>query len=94
MLEIFLLIFIGKQLSKMAKAKGHSGAWAALGVLGWFGGEIIGFLMGAAMGLDLGAYLTALVGAAMGAAIGFIVVSSLPDRNEGLALHELEETFR
>jgi hypothetical protein len=94
MLEIFLLIFIGKQLSKMAKAKGHSGAWAALGVLGWFGGEIVGFLMGAAMGLDLGAYVAALVCAAMGAAIGFVVVSSLPDHNAGLELDEMAETFR
>ena len=37
MLEIIFLMRFGRSLSKIAKEKGRSGGWAALGVLFWFG---------------------------------------------------------
>ncbi len=79
MLEIFLLIWLGKKLARIAGSKGRSGGWAALGVGFWVLGEIIGFIIGAMMGLDLGAYVVAIMMAAGAMGIAFLIVSNLPD---------------
>lgn len=79
MLEIFLLITFGKKLAELARGKGRSPAWAALGVMFWVGGEIIGFIIGALLGLEgLGAYPVAIVVAALGAFVAWMVVKNLP----------------
>jgi hypothetical protein len=77
MLEIFLLIRFGKSLSAMAKAKGRSGGWAGLGVLFWFVGEIMGFLIGDLLGLGMGSYLLGIGVAFAGAGVAYAVVKSL-----------------
>lgn len=77
MLEIFLLIWAGRKLARMAREKGRSGGYAGLGVGLWFTGEILGFIIGTALGLELGAYATALVMAAAGLGLAFLIVSRL-----------------
>ena len=79
MLEILLIIWLGKKLSALAKERGRSGAWAALGIGFWFFGEIVGFFIGGMLGFEgLGAYPIALVLAAMGAGVGYFIVANLP----------------
>jgi hypothetical protein len=77
LLEIFLLIWSGRRLARMAREKGRSGAYAGLGVGFWFTGEIGGFVLGSALGLELGAYATALALAAAGLGLAFLIVSRL-----------------
>ena len=85
MLEILLLIKFGKSLAKLAKSKGRSGGWAALGVAFWFGGEVMGFIVGTAFGLELGAYLFALAFAGAGIGVAYLVVKSLAPMGPALA---------
>jgi len=77
MLEIFLLIWAGKKLARMAGEKGRSGGWAGLGIGLWVGGELLGALIGGFLELDLGAYVMALALAGVGLGIAFAVVGSL-----------------
>jgi hypothetical protein len=93
MLEFVILILLSRKLAKMAREKGHSGGWAAVGVIAWIVGELVGIALGLALDLGAGVYLTAFVGAACGAAVGFAIVVALPDRADKLSIDELEETF-
>jgi hypothetical protein len=77
MLEILALIKLVKTLSELAREKGRSQSWAALGVLMWFGGELIGFVIGEAFGLGMGAYLVAIGLAIAGAYASWLIVKSL-----------------
>jgi hypothetical protein len=78
MLEILFLFWFGKKLAAMAQEKGRSGAWAALGVALWIGGELFGFVLGLLLELDMGIYLTALGCAIAGAVVAFGIVNALP----------------
>lgn len=79
MLEIFLLITFGKKLAALANEKGRSSGWAALGVMFWIGGELIGFIIGALLGFEgLAAYPVAIAVAALGAFVAWMVVKNLP----------------
>lgn len=80
MLEILFLVWFVRKLSSMARAKGRSGGWGGLGVLGWVGGEIVGFIVGGVADAGMGGYALALLFAAIGAGIAYAIVSSL--RNE------------
>ena len=82
MLEILFLVRFVRRLSAIAREKGHPGTWGALGVLLWFGGEVLGFILGVAATDDVGggAYLLALLCAATGAFIAYLVVKNLPSR--------------
>jgi hypothetical protein len=91
MLEIFLLVWAGKKLARMAGEKGRSGGWAGLGVGLWIGGELLGGLIGGFLELDLGAYLVALVLAAVGLGIAFAVVGSLEPIGVVGASHQILE---
>ena len=78
MLEILLLVYLGKRLGAMLRAKGRSAGWMqALLVVCWFGGEIAGAItMILLFGVSDGAaYLGALFGAACGAAVVFIIAN-------------------
>jgi hypothetical protein len=77
MLEIIFLVRFVRHLSKLAKSKGRSGGWGALGVGLWFGGEISGLLVGAMADAGAAAYLVALLFAAVGATIAHFIVKSL-----------------
>lgn len=77
MLEIIFLVRFVRHLAKLAKSKGRSGGWGALGVGLWFGGEITGFVVGELADAGAGAYLVALVFAAVGAIVAHFVVKSL-----------------
>lgn len=77
MLEIFMLIWAGRKMARMASEKGRSSGFAAIGICLWLAGELFGFLLGAALGLDMGAYLLALICAAAGLGTGFLIVSRL-----------------
>ena len=88
MLEILILIGLGKRIGSIVRAKGHSaGGYQALLVVLWFVGEIGGGFMGATFawavtqrGNDPGIsliYLFALLGAVMGAVIAFAIAKSL-----------------
>lgn len=89
MLEIIGIIVFAKHLAGVAEGKGRSKGWAALGVLFWVIGEIVGAFAGAlVMGDGLGLYLTALIGAAVGAGIAWLIVTNLSatqDSMEGMA---------
>ncbi len=78
MLEIFLIIALGKKLSALAVEKGRSKGWAALGAGFWFGGEVMGFIIGGLLDLGMGAYLIALVFAGIGAGVAYGIVKGLP----------------
>jgi hypothetical protein len=66
-LEIFFVGFLVRKLAAIAKAKGRSGWWGGLGVLFWFSGEILGFMIGFMADLGTASYLLALGLAAAGA---------------------------
>jgi hypothetical protein len=79
MLEILILVKFTRYLASVARNKGRSSAWAALGAVFWIGGEVFGFLVGALAGMeDLAAYLPALICAALGAAAAYGIVALLP----------------
>ena len=79
MLEIILLINFGKKLAEMARGKGRSPGWAALGVAFWFGGEIVGFILAGLLGVDgVPAYGVALAVAGVGILVAYLVVQNLP----------------
>jgi hypothetical protein len=92
-IEILILIGLGKRIGSIVRAKGHSaGGYQALLVVLWFVGEIGGGFMGATLAaiatehddasLAL-TYLFALLGAIMGAVIAFTTAKSLsPVENE------------
>ncbi len=84
MLEILFLVYLGKQLGKMLRAKGRSAGWfQVLLVVLWVGGELAGAITvmmltpGGSGELDAAAYVGALFGAACGAAVVFINDRSL-----------------
>lgn len=77
MLEIFILIWVGRTFSELAQTKGRSKAWVALGVGAWFGGELFGYLAGVMAGLELGAYLVAILFAGAGVGVAYMIVNSL-----------------
>ncbi|MSP63824.1 MAG: hypothetical protein EXR72_26455 [Myxococcales bacterium] len=79
MLEILFLIWFGRKLSTIAQSKGRSGGWAALGVLFWIGGEILGFVIGSLLNLDAGAYLIAILIAVGCAVVAWVIVNQLSD---------------
>jgi len=79
MLEILILVGLARSLSRMAEGKGRSKGWAALGVLGWIGGEVMGAIVGALTADGTGAiYGLALVGAVIGGTTAYFIVRSLP----------------
>lgn len=77
MLEIAFLVWFCRKLASIAKGKGRSGSWGALGALLWIGGEISGFVVGTIAEAEAGAYLVALLFAALGAVVAYVVVSAL-----------------
>lgn len=77
MLELLFLRWFYKWLANSAEAKNRTRSWGWLGVLGWFGGEVTGFLMAGEAGSG-GAYGIALACGALGAAVIAITLSSLP----------------
>lgn len=85
MLEILLLVYLGKQLGQTLRAKGRSAGWfQVLLVVLWIGGELAGAVTVMLLTADgsgevnAAAYVGALVGAACGAAVVFIIARSLP----------------
>jgi hypothetical protein len=79
MLEILAIIALCKKLAAIAKEKGRSQGWAALGALFWFMGEVVGFVVGEIMGLGLGGYLVAIAFACIGAFVAHTIVKALPE---------------
>lgn len=77
MLEIVFLFWFGRKLAALARQKGRSGGWAALGVGLWIGGELFGIVIGTLLGLDMGAYLVAIGCAIVGAVVSYGIVNSL-----------------
>jgi hypothetical protein len=85
MLEIFFVVFLTKKLASIAKAKGRSSGWAALGPVLWILGEIGGAVVGATIGIDdIALYVGALAGAALGAGLAWVVVNSLSSNEAAL----------
>jgi hypothetical protein len=84
MLEIFGIIAFARLLSRTAVEKGRSKGWAALGVLFWIGGELMGFIVGALLGLEtLAQYGIALLMAGAGVLVAYLVVKALPPQTTG-----------
>lgn len=78
MLEIILMVVLAGKLSAIAKTKGRSGGWAALGPVFWIVGEVTGAAVAMMAGMDgLGLYGGALAGAAVGALLAFVVVNGI-----------------
>lgn len=78
MLEIIVVIALGRKLGEMAEQRGHGKGWIAL-VLLWFVGELLGGIVGfLVMGDEgLAPYLFALVGAALGGGAAYAIVANL-----------------
>jgi hypothetical protein len=78
MLEILFLIWFVRKLGSMAREKGRSSGWGALGILGWVGGEFTGFIIGGIADAGVGgSYGLALLCAAVGAGGAYAIVSML-----------------
>jgi hypothetical protein len=79
MLDIVIGILLCKRLAAMAREKGRSAGWAALGALFWFGGEVTGAVIGAIAGDGelVGTVLGAFAMASVGAVIAYLIVKSL-----------------
>ena len=77
MLEIAFLFWFCRKLASIAKGKGRSGSWGALGAILWIGGEISGFVVGTIADAEAGSYLVALLFAALGALVAYVIVSAL-----------------
>lgn len=88
MLEILILISLGRNIAAQARAKGRSGPAYVFLLLGfWFGGEILGAIAAAVISVAvtgedepnmLAMYVAALVTAIIGAVIAFKIVGALP----------------
>jgi len=77
MLEIVIVIVLGRKLAEMAQERGHGRGWAAL-VLLWFVGEFLGGFVGYFVaGEGLGVYGLAILGAALGAGAAYAIVANL-----------------
>jgi ribose/xylose/arabinose/galactoside ABC-type transport system permease subunit len=77
MIEIIVLIVLGRKLGDMAQERGRSKGWGAL-VLLWVLGELIGAVIGFAVTSDeVAPYLFALVGAGIGAGVAYLIVKNL-----------------
>lgn len=86
MIEVLVLIALGRAIAARARIKGRSGGWFAfLLVVLWVGGEVAA-AVGVTIAYDLVVggepemvflYLAALAGAAAGAGVAFAVVYSL-----------------
>lgn len=84
MLEILGIIAFARLLSRAATEKGRSKGWAALGVLFWIGGELMGFVVGALLGMETFAqYGVALLMAGTGVLVAYLVVKALPPLSAG-----------
>ena len=80
MIEILFLIWFGQKIRDIARAKGRSGAWAAVAVAVWLVCEFSGFSMGQGSGLGMGSYVVGLIFAAFGAGIFYVIVDGLGSR--------------
>lgn len=79
MLEIILLFGLARHLAAVARNKGRSSAWAALGVVFWIGGEVFGFVVGALAGMEgIATYGPALVCAVLGVGVAATIIYLLP----------------
>ena len=79
MLEILAVIGISRKIAQVAQEKGRNSAWGILGAVGWFAGEVFGFLIGVMMTESIfGAYGFAIVGAIGGAVVAWLIVNNLP----------------
>ena len=87
MLEIIAVVFLAKKLAAIAKAKGRSAGWAALGPVLWIGGEITGAVVGFAMtgGDGLAPYGFAIMGAIIGAVASYLIVNALGANEDAMA---------
>ncbi len=77
MLEILFLVWFVRKLAAMAKSKGRSGGWGALGAAFWIGGEFFGIIAGTAADAGMAAYGLALLCAGVGAGVAYAIVKSL-----------------
>lgn len=84
MLEILIIILVGKKVGGIAEQKGYSSILFTLLFVGcWFFGEIAGFVLGFAFLQSMGAvYGLALLLAVLGALFAFLVAALLPDRRD------------
>jgi hypothetical protein len=80
MLEIIAIIFLSRNMGKMAKRKGQKpGPWILYTVLAWIGGEFIAALI-AIQSMGQRDYLSLLPVLLIGAVIGYLIVRGLLSR--------------
>lgn len=78
MLEFLAIRAFVRLLARTAVSKNRSKGWAALGVLFWLGGELMGFIVGSLLGLEtLAQYGIALLMAGSGVLVAYLVVKAL-----------------
>lgn len=82
MIELIMLLILGKKIGEVAADRGYQakqGRYRWLLVISWFGGEIIGILAGFIFSHNFFIYYPlGLVGAGIGAWIAFAAVTRLP----------------
>ncbi len=80
-----MLFWLARSLSRVARPKGRSRWWGALGVALWVAGELFGFVLGGALGFStMASYGLALPLAAAGAAAAYFLVLGLPPHADTL----------
>jgi hypothetical protein len=92
MIEIIVLIWLGRDIGRIAESKGRSKAgYIVMMVVLWFTGEALGAMVGAIFApksliyadFNLGGYLCALAGAAVGGVTSYLIVKNLRDLTPG-----------
>jgi len=90
MLEIIAIIFLGKKISEIVKAKGHNPTgYVILMVVLWIGLELTGAVIGALLiGDGPALYIFAIIGGIMGAAIAYAIADNVkPAAVKGVEQH-------
>ncbi len=78
MIEIFVLAKYCKRLAAIVREKNRSRWWAALGAVGWIGGEITGLVIASrGDGDTTNLYATGLLCGLIGALVAYVIVQSL-----------------
>jgi hypothetical protein len=82
MLEVLLLVYLGKSLGRILRAKGRSAGWyQALMVVAWIGGQIVGMLSGMMINgsdkVDGTVYIGSLLGGVLCVTAVFILAKAL-----------------
>ena len=91
MLEIIALIFLTRQIGKVAEKKGlKAGTWKVYTVLAWLAGEFIGAIIGV-MIFGTNNFVSVALVAIAGAFTGYVFLKSMLNKREDILEDDINE---